>query len=358
MVHMGDGRMKKNRTIRIIGMCLVLFAWSDAAGARTFKVATYNVQNLFDLLHEGSEYQEYVPNSPMGWNPETAAVKYNNIARVITDLAPDIVALEEVESKSALNSLRDAISLKGLFFPYLAIADAKHSAVKCALLSRFPIISKREIPVREELSRNILAVTVQVGGTSLLLFVNHWKSKRGPESMRLSYAGALRGALNSLPPSTDFVVLGDLNSNYNEFVTFHAQPRLNDTGGHTGINHILGTICENEMVTEKMLLQQKGNRYLYNLWLEIREGRRWSYSFFGQKGSPDNMIIPRTLYDAKGISYVDNSFGRFARRYLFRNHAVFQWQRAHNGKGRHLGEGFSDHLPIFALFSTGPFQQH
>jgi hypothetical protein len=350
--------MKKNRTIKIMSMCLVLLVWSNAAGARTFKVATYNVQNLFDLLHDGSEYREYVPNTSMVWNRKTAAVKYNNIAKVISDLAPDIVAIEEVESRIALISLRDAISLKGPFFPYAAIADAKHTAVKCALLSRFPITSKREIPVREALSRNILAVTVEVDGTSLCLFVNHWKSKRGPESMRLSYASALRRALNSLPPSTDFIVLGDFNSNYNEFVTFHAQPRLNDTGGRTGINHILGTICKNEMVTEKMLLQQKNNRYLYNLWLEISKRKRWSYRFFGQKGSPDSIIIPRTLYDAKGISYVDNSFGRFDRRYLFRNHAIFHWQRAHNGKGRHLGEGFSDHLPIFALFSTGLFQQH
>jgi endonuclease/exonuclease/phosphatase family metal-dependent hydrolase len=342
----------------IIGISFVLLTWSGSAGAGTVKVATYNVQNLFDLVRNGTEYEEYIPNTPMGWNRKTAEVKYGNIARVITDLAADILALQEVESKRALDLLRDTIERHGLRYPYSAIADLKQSAVKCALLSRFPITSKREIPVNEEPSRNILAVTVLVEGIPLVLFVNHWKSKRGPESLRLFYARALRRVINALPAAADFIVLGDLNSNYDEFMTFRNQARLNDTGGRTGINHVLGTIIDNELVTEKVLLRQKGNRCLYNLWLEIPPHRRWSYSFFGQKGSPDNMIIPGALYDNRGISYVDNSFDRFVRRYLFRKRRVFQWQRAENGKGRHLGEGFSDHLPVFAVFSTRPFQSH
>jgi endonuclease/exonuclease/phosphatase family metal-dependent hydrolase len=319
-------------------------------------VATYNAQNLFDLTRDGTEYEEYVPNSRMGWNRQIAAVKYRNIARVINDLAPDIVALQEVESRKALILLRDALNRKGRSYPSLAVADAKPSAVKCALFSRFPIVSKREIPVRETHSRNILAVTVKVDDKLLLIFVNHWKSKRGPESMRLPYARALRKAINNLPPETDFIVLGDLNSNYNEWITFHDRARLNDTHGRTGVNHVLGTIQGPGMVTEQVLLKQKRKRLLYNLWLELKPSRRWSYNFFGLKGSPDNIIIPESLYDNKGVSYVDNSFGRFTPHYLFRKRAIFQWQRADNGKGKHLGMGFSDHLPIFALFSTDPFR--
>ena len=334
--------------------CVAILAWTGSAGARTFRVATYNVQNLFDLTRDGTEYEEYVPNTRMGWNKHIAAVKYRNIARVINDLAPDIVALQEVESRKALILLRDALNRKGRSYPSLAVADAKPSAVKCALFSRFPIVSKREIPVREKPSRNILAVTVQVDGRPLILFVNHWKSKRGPESMRLPYARALRKAIDALPTGTDFIVLGDLNSNYNEFVTFRDKPLLNDTGGRTGINHVLGTIQGTQLVTEHMLLRQKRKGLLYNLWLELKPAKRWSYNFFGLKGSPDNIIIPEALYDKKRISYVDNSFGRFAPHYLFRKRAIFRWQRAHRGKGRHLGMGFSDHLPIFALFSTDP----
>jgi hypothetical protein len=67
------------------------------------------------------------------------------------------------------------------------------------------------------------------------------------------------------------------------------------------------------------------------------------------------MIVSKGLYDSAGISYVDNSFDKFDPDYLFENGRVFRWQRADRGKGRHLGKGYSDHLPVFAEFSTHPF---
>lgn len=347
------GRLKKI----ILFLCCALLPLSGSAAARTFKVATYNVQNLFDLVRDGTEYEEYIPNTHMGWNRATAAIKYRNIAKTIADLAPDILALQEVESKRALARLRHAIQQKGLSYPYFAMARRKRSSsVRCAILSRFPIRAKQEIAVHEDRSRNILAVTTEIDRNPLLLFINHWKSKRGPESMRLPYATALRKAIDALPPKTDYIVLGDLNSNYDEWITFRNQRRLNDTRGRTAINHILGSITGGRLVTEKTLTREKKKRLLYNLWLEIRPEQRWSYKFFDLKGSPDNMLIPRALYDNRGVSYKDNSFGRFAPHYLFRKRAVFQWQRAQHGRGRHLGAGFSDHLPIFALFCVGPFQ--
>jgi hypothetical protein len=109
------------------------------------------------------------------------------------------------------------------------------------------------------------------------------------------------------------------------------------------------------MVDESFLTKQKDCQYVYNLWLEIPESRRWSVNFFGKKDSPDSMIVSRGLYDKKGISYVDNSFDKFDPDYLFDNSKVFRWQRADRGKGRHLGKGYSDHLPIYAKFSTEPF---
>jgi len=122
-------------------------------------------------------------------------------------------------------------------------------------------------------------VTLDVEGNSLILFVNHWKSKQGPESSRIVYAKALKKALDKL-----------------------------DTGGITGINHILKTNMDSISVDEKILLEQTGNEYLYNLWLEINKKRCWSYNFFGDKNSPDNIIVSKGLYDKKGISYIDNSF--------------------------------------------------
>ena len=198
-------------------------------------------------------------------------------------------------------------------------------------------------------------MTLDIDGTPLILFVNHWKSKRGPESLRIAYAERLKDEIDRLKEDADFILAGDFNSNYNEYETFGGSSRLNDTAGITGINHILKTVKDSRMVSEAILTKQAENEYLYNLWLELENSGRWSYNFFGDKNSPDSIILSRSLYDDKGISYVDNSFDKFDPDYLFKGNAIYRWQKAKGGKGKHLGEGYSDHLPVFADFSTAPF---
>ena len=342
----------------IVSILLVLLHCITSIEAKTFKVASYNMENLFDLTRDGTEYPEYIPNTGYGWTKDIANIKYTNMVRVLNDLGCDVVALQEVESKKALMNLHNKLKDFGVDYPYLEIADSSVTSVKCAVLSKFPIVEKEEIQVNQvdnEIARNILKITLDIDGNRIILFINHWKSKRGPESMRIAYAKTLRREIDKLKEDVDFVLIGDFNSNYNEYKIFRNSGRLNDTGGITGINHILKTIKDAEIVDEKELTKQPANEYLYNLWLEVSEDRRWSYTFFEKKENPDNIIVSKGLYDDKGISYSDNSFNTFQPDYLFEGKTIYRWQRAESGMGRHLGKGYSDHLPIFAYFSTEPF---
>jgi len=344
-----------HKYLLILLMSVLLFSEKVQAEPITFKIASYNVENLFDLNLNGSEYKEYCPNNIFGWNKQTLQIKLNNIARVIKDLGADIIALEEIESPEALNLLQHKLKSFNVDYPFSAIADSKNTTVKCALLSKFPIIEQTELSLDNPEIRNILKITVDIEGNKLILFVNHWKSKRGPESLRVASARALKRYIEKLPDDADFILLGDFNSDYNEYKTFLNNKRLNNTNGNTGINHVLGTIKDSKMITEESLINQKKSKYLYNLWLEIDRARRWSYYFFSKKNSPDSIIVSKGLYDSRGISYLDNSFDKFEPDYLFRQNKIFRWQRAKNGKGKHLGKGYSDHLPVFAYFSTSLF---
>ncbi len=336
--------------------CIILLLCSTTfLEAGTFKVASYNVENLFDLTKDGTEYTEYIPNTGYGWNREIFELKVANIAEVIKDLQADIVALQEVESRNSLIALKNKLKDFGVDYPYFEIADSKGTTVKCAVLSKFPIVEKEEIQISDGFARSILRVTLDIDGNLLILFINHWKSKRGPESRRITYAKSLKKEIDKLKDNSDFILIGDFNSNYNEYETFRNSSRLNNTAGITGINHILKTVKDSSMVHETVLTEQTSNEYLYNLWLELNRTRRWSYNFFGDKNSLDNIILSRGLYDNKGISYVDNSFDKFDPDYLFKKNALYRWQRAKSGRGKHLGEGYSDHLPIVAVFSTDPF---
>jgi len=278
--------------------------------------------------------------------PSTFGIKIKNIARVLDDLNADIVALQEIESEKALLSLRKHLKV----YPHQAIADSRKSAVKCALLSKYPILFKNEIAVGRASQRNILKVTLDLQGNPFIVYVNHWKSKSGPESLRVEYARVLAADLKTLGERTDFILIGDFNSDYNEYETIKKRRRLNDTNGITGINHILMTIKENILVNESDLMTQRNNTYLYNLWMELPVRKRWSTIFFGKKNTHDAIIVSKGLYDDKGISYVDNSFNRFDPDYLFKNHRIYRWQRSKKGKGEHLGKGYSDHLPVYAKF--------
>ena len=318
------------------------------------KVASWNVENLFDLKKSGAEYTEYIPFTGYGWNEKAFAIKVANISQVICDLKPDIIGLQEIESDGALAALQKGVAACGWPMGYRAIADDKPTVVKTALLSRFPIVEKREIdPDGSLATRNILEATVDAEGHRLRIFVNHWKSRNGPESRRVVSAKALMKRVKALPKGEDYLLLGDFNSDWNEWRTLPQTPRLNDTRGLTGINHILKTIQDDKPVSKRDIVRP----YHYDLWLELPPQRRWSHNFYGDKNALDHMILPASMFDGKGIDYEDRSFKKFTPHYLFtKKGAIYRWQVAKKRHGRHLNAGYSDHLPIYARFSTEPYK--
>ncbi len=320
--------------------------------AKPLKVASYNVENLFDAKYQGTEYKEYIPHKH-NWNNRMAQVKLEHTAEVICDLNADIIGLQEVENGTVLQQLQQLLGEVGCPYRYRAISHKKGSGVQVALLSRYPISQHRDIVVsRSQRVRNILEATVEVEGQKLRLFVNHWKSKgrEGYESKRILYAKALKRRLESLPKGSEYIVLGDFNSDYNAYETL--SPRNDDTQGGTAFNDILPTKIAGGLVSKRDLLHYK-EKVLYSLWLELPIEKRWSQKFFGKRGTPDQIVIPYSMVDGKGIDYVDGSFGVFHRGYLFTKRGyINRWRYKH---GKHLGKGYSDHLPIYAWFDTVPF---
>ena len=321
--------------------------------AKNFRVANYNVENLFDLYKSGNEYREYTPNGKSGWNKKIYNIKLKNIATVIKDMKSDIIALEEIESQTALKDLVIALKRLGVEYKYFTIAKKKKkSSIHTAIISKFPIKKVNEIVVnRYKRDRNILEVTLSIGEKELKIFVNHWKSKGGKESRRLKSATVLKKRLDNLNKETDYILIGDFNSDYNEFETFKNRVRLNNTNGRTGINHKLKTIKANKMITLSQIKDEKYKNYRYNLWMDLPKDERWSHKFYGKNGTLDNMIISPALFDNKGISYIEKSFDKFAPKYLInRRGKINRWKITNRGKGKHLGIGYSDHLPIYADF--------
>lgn len=320
-----------------------------------FKISTYNVENLFDLNYDGREYSEFIPDTGFRWDNETYNKKIKNITKVICDIDADILALQEIESEKALKDLISNTRKTCKNYPYFAIAiDNEKIPVRCALLSTFPIVDKKDIKIDGDF-RDILKATLNIYGNKLIIYINHWKSKSHPESYRLVSAKALLKDIRKLKNGIDYIITGDFNENYNEYKTSRFIKRLEDTKGITGINHILRTYVSGGLVDKSLVLSSNNKGYHYNLWLEAKSKDRFSYMFAGKYETPDSIIIPETLFDKKGINYRDNSFYVFKPPYLYSDKEINRWKRAKSGNAWHVGDGYSDHLPLVATFTTEPF---
>jgi len=332
--------------MKIVAILILFFHY---ALGDVLKVATYNVENLFDLKRNGYEYKEYIPYGYSQWNQKNYTIKLNNTARVIKDIDADIIGLQEIESLQALKDLRKTLKRKGVYYPYYAIANKKNTTVKVALLSKIPFLYAKEVRVTSSYKyRNILEVKYKLkNGEYLYIFVNHWKSKSGPESMRIVSAKALKRRVAQLGYDKNIIALGDFNSHYEEYKTFQRKRKLNNTHGHTGINHILGTLDVQKPAHHIHL--QKGD--FYNLWYDIAQQKRYTHIYRKHKEALDSILVTQALLDAKGIDYIPHSLKPFDAPYLVRKNFIYRWQMSYGKRKKHKGKGYSDHLPLVAKFS-------
>jgi len=320
--------------------------------AKPFTVASYNAENLFDSGYQGTEYEEYIPGKH-NWTRRVAEKKLDHTAEVLCDLDADIVALQEIENEAVFNALQKRLKRVGCAYRYSAITTKKGAPIQVALLSRFPLKKHKELQVSTSpYVRNILEAETEIEGHRLVLFVNHWKSKsrKGVESKRIAYAKTLEKRIRSMPADREYIILGDLNSNYDAYLTL--PKKLNDTEGRTGINHILKTIDKNEFIRKSQIHKApKGSHY--STWNELPFKERWSHKFYGHRSTLDHILLPASMFDGRGIDYVNGSFKVFKAPYLFTKKGyINSWEIK---SGKHTGKGYSDHLPIVATFDTKPY---
>jgi len=334
------------RTLLLLLLPLLLFS-------KPFKVATYNVENLFDAEYVGTEYDDYTVKR--NWTKRMVEIKLNHTAEVICDLDAEILALQEIENANIFEQLKKRLTRVGCGYRYSPISTKKNATIQVALLSRFPIKKQKELQVNySPRVRNILEVEIDVNGESLLLFVNHWKSRayQGYESKRLKYAKVLKSRLDSLPASKTYILLGDFNTDYDAHLSL--EKKIDDTKGKTGLHHIVGIVDSNDRLADEAEMLKGSQNLHYTLWKELAFEQRWNTKFYGKKGTADHIVLPSSLFDQKGLEYVNNSFKVFRKGYLFTKRGYIN--RWHYKKGKHRGKGYSDHLPVYAYFDTKPYR--
>lgn len=365
----------------------------EEAAGREFTVVSYNVENLFDQVDDArnARYGDYrlAPNSsnqtsnygqPVmvdGQQVTWTDVKIAGIRRALLGIdanGPEIIGLVEVESKIGLDGVFDSLSGLGYQTAQFSAwaADMTPTAVGMGLISKFPTLAWSVIkvanptpaagqPADTEAPRPILRVTLDAYGQPLVVYVNHWKSKGGPESARIEYARALQADIDALlaqNAKADYIILGDMNSEYNEHVLIATDH--NDADGMTGLNDVIQAQGD-----ELKVLRNETPGLKYNLHYELdRSARQTAWHEGFNWSALDNMVISSGLYDQQGVTYVDNSFqpAHFflpQLSFLFKaDGTTKRWrqERVDPLTTRHELGGFSDHAPIFARFRVSNVQ--
>jgi len=334
--------------------------WEDPSVPGHFTVLSYNVQNLFDDVNNGTEYDEFVPGTGE-WSSDLFHLKLLRVSEVLSFFprgGADIIVLQEVENRNALEMLRKHY-LKGGGYRYWAVSTAADLAVQTAILSRFPISSVRSHAVSldsSSIGRPLLECKVMVGTQAVVVFNCHWKSKsqgaEQSEPMRIAAASLLNTLLQenaASSPSCPVIIAGDLNECIDEwslcggaYQTALMPSSMSGDGAGLPIesdfsgSEFFGASLYVSGFFEEVTVHD-GTSVLFSPWLRNCE-YPGSYVYRGEWERIDHFLLSSHFSDQTGVEY--------------EGFAVADDQRLLNDDGfplrwvPEMETGYSDHLPI------------
>lgn len=191
--------------------------------ANVVRVATFNVRRFFDTVCDtgrcgGSNFEQQPTD-------EAFDAKADALAKAIAIVAPDIIALEEVETSRALEALRSKLTAAGLDYPIARLGETGSPAsIDVAILAKGTLEEVRthaDMPLTRPdgssttFTRELLEVRLSLGGRPIVMFAAHFRSKVDDDpGRRLAEARATRAivtAVGAERPEALVVLGGDLN---------------------------------------------------------------------------------------------------------------------------------------------------
>lgn len=183
------------------------------------KFATYNIRNLFDgVQNPGKE-----PEKPKPENELKA------LADSIKEINADVIALQEVESKSTLKAFVSKY-IPEMNYEVILREGNDGRGIDVAILTKLPVLNiknyknvKVNVPGSEPqlLSRDLLQVKLKANDNyTFTTFVTHLKSHHGGDQAdikREAEAKKIRQLVKSFVksnPSKNYILAGDFNDTY------------------------------------------------------------------------------------------------------------------------------------------------
>lgn len=290
-------------------------SWGANVCAGELTIACWNVENLFD------EYREERAPDATVYRKEVLNEKLAKDARVIKELAADIVGLVEVENRHVLRNLCTE-HLRDQGYKYFELIEERDPrGIDGAIISKIPFLS-RSFPV-EEFPRGIFTARFMVGGEPLYVLVNHWKSRigGGADQRKRCADEVLRIIRDELPKyegkPVAALIMGDFNDeDHDESV------KTLETGG------------------------------LVNTLKAFPQAERWTLPYHNRQMGKvlyqgfDHCFITPNLSNGMAVQWLESKVARFP--FMLRKRTIDgqQYDWPDDDYGDHIG--YSDHLPVVA----------
>lgn len=308
----------------------------DRRSEKSVRIVFYNTENLFDTRKDTLKRDdEFLPEGLYHWTPGKFYRKVQSIAKVLLSTGgwdpPEIIGLAEIENRSVLNALVYKLPLAPFDYKIVHYESNDIRGIDVALLYRpdkFKVLFSAPLVVKMQndpafRTRDILYVKGLVNNKTLVhLFVNHWPSKLGGETIsrphRLAAAHRLLEAVDSLlkrDAASRIVIMGDLN---------------------------------NTPASDVVRLLER-ERPLINLMdiADVAKGDKGSYKFNGKWSVIDQIIVSKTLLQQNEL-HVNVGACIFAPSYLLIPDEKYGGVKPFRSFiGPRYSGGYSDHLPVF-----------
>lgn len=258
---------------------------TKARAEGTIAIMTYNVENLFDTIHDpgtndftflpvsykesNAEAQEacnkqdsdYRRNECLttDWNDEVLKLKMERLADSVLSApggAPDILLLQEVENLRVLQMWNKGYLQQAGYQTEVLIEAEDRRGIDVAVLSKFPLAGepkshkieftpdKSDKDWKRPLTRGILEVPLKLpNGETLIVYTFHFPSQANPVQERIDAVQTLNKLMQKKNAGTLMIAGGDSNITMKEDISHGLQRNL--MASKWKVSHLVGcSQCE------------------------------------------------------------------------------------------------------------------
>lgn len=311
---------------------------SIASLPKSAAIVSYNVENLFDTEDDPATYDEdFLPEGKLHWTGERYRHKLDQLARAIAwagDGPPAVIGLAEVENTQVVKDLAGTGPLAQTAYSVVHFESPDERGIDVALLVRkdFATVAEQQplpVDLGSDRTRDVLYSLLKLpGGEWLHILMNHWPSRgegvKQSAPKRMAAAEVVRRKVDGIlrkDHAAKILVMGDFN----------------DGPQDASIRHGLQAACDSTAQAD-----------LFDLMCIHQPSGSGSFQYGGGWEYLDQMIVSNGLLNGNGINV--NSASAFRDPRLLFRHPKFGPSPDKTYSGGHYKGGFSDHLPIVAMF--------